>query len=64
MDRDDREEYPIGEYDFTVIGETEHIAIELATDALHECVPMSRPEDFDIEVISVKPSPIVEPAFT
>lgn len=58
MDRDDHDEYPVGKYVFVVLSDRPSAAEELALDALHESVPMSRPEDFDIETLEIKVVPV------
>lgn len=59
MDHNDRTDYPVGNYRFIVVANEPGTAESYALDALHETVPMSRPEDFDIETLEIKPVPAV-----
>lgn len=46
----DREGNPVGEYTFTCCAVDAKTAEENILDQVHETIPMSAPEDFDIEV--------------
>jgi hypothetical protein len=50
LDPNDRDDSPVGNHDFIVDADTADEAERLALDLFHDTVPISVPEDFDIDV--------------